>query len=421
MQPSSRSVEVVGSRPEAVRVPIRTRGRDAVTRRAAGRARFAASSRVSSHAILLLTLVVLPCRGVADPRPFDARVVWSGAERVYIAAADSVALAPGDSLTFVHRKKNVATAVVAEVPARDLAAARLTSGSLARVRLDRVRILASRPPLRPLPRLRVGVPGRGRSSLLFACAEPRPRAPLDGAGGPTPGPGSDATGTGYRMDSLAANEYRLVRLGAAPATAPWPDTLLVRLYAVIADQEIALERGDLDLAVFWPGEASSRLRSDPRWRDLVYGARSGGALAGVAAGSGAHDPPPVSADHPALAALNAELFRGDLAPWRGDPAPTIPAPYATMLRFEVDPACPGKSAIERHLARSLPSADGAGTTPVLLFWSAAPASASPAGAVRLFTMRCPIAAAPGLRAYVRAIGADALADLIECPPPGATP
>src|SRR5205814_1296313 len=82
--------------------------------------------------------------------------------------------------------------------------------------------------------------------------------------------------------SLAENEYRFVRDPGAAAT-PWPDTIMVGLFGETSDEEIALERGELDVAVFWPGEASARLRADPRWRGFGYGWR-GQLVAGVPAG-----------------------------------------------------------------------------------------------------------------------------------------
>src|SRR4029077_8015933 len=71
-------------------------------------------------------------------------------------------------------------------------------------------------------------------------------------------------------------------MGAPPA----PDTLLVRLYGESADEEIALERGELDVAVFWPGELSTRMREDPRWGGALLGLRAHGVIA-VAALHGA--------------------------------------------------------------------------------------------------------------------------------------
>src|SRR5207244_1702973 len=82
-------------------------------------------------------------RAAAEPRAVDARVVWARADRVYIAAPDSIALKTGDLIMLTRGKKTVASGEVTEVLARDLAAARITSGSLARItRLDRLNLVA---------------------------------------------------------------------------------------------------------------------------------------------------------------------------------------------------------------------------------------------------------------------------------------
>jgi hypothetical protein len=337
-------------------------------------------------------LAAFSVRSEAEPVPVDARVVWARADRAYLAAADSIALAPGDLVTVRRGKKTVASGEVAEVLARDLAAAHLTAGSLEHEKkLDRLRVFAERPPLRPLPLLRIGYPGRGRANLLFACEAPRPRV------------------AGFRTDSLAENAYRFVREEAA---ATWPDTILARLFGESADEEIALERGELDVAVFWPGEASSRLRADPRWQRLGYGAR--GVLAALGPAGGTRDTSAaISPDLPPLAALNAELFRGDLAPVPGAAASAARAP-SPALRFEVDPSCPGRAAIERCLARATPAGPRDSSTVRLAYLDL---HAPPPPHATLFTVRCPIAFDPVLRRHLAALGFDSIAALLECGPP----
>ena len=378
------------------RRPTETHGRPHVSARILPAAAFA-------------VLAALPGRGAAEPRPLDAKVVWARAERVYVAAPDSVALAPGDLLTLARGKKTVATAEVVQVLTRDLAAARLTSGSLERARLDRLRVLAERPPLLPLALLRIGYPGSGRASLLFACGGARPRPPH----------------AAFRTDSLAENAYRFVRTGETPG-APWPDTILARLFGESADEEIALERGELDVAVFWPGEASSRLRADPRWQALAYGAR--GVLAAVApAGSTpATGPAALSPNLAPLAALGDEMFRGDLAPWRdsgASPAPPAPQPAPAGLRFVVDPSCPGRATIERFLARVSPGAEARRDSAIVrLIYQDSPAR--PPDSLRvtpLFVVRCAVAFEPGLRAHVAALGTDAIVGMLECGAGGRAP
>ena len=140
----------------------------------------------------------------------------------------------------VHSYLQLATGEVIRVFDRELALARLTSGSLTRVRsLDRLRVLGEPQRLRALPLLRLGAPAPGRASILFACDD----VALD----------SSCAAHGYRTDLVAGHSFRLVRSRESSSPAPWPDTLLIRLFDEAADEEIALERGELDAAVFWPG------------------------------------------------------------------------------------------------------------------------------------------------------------------------
>lgn len=362
---------------------------------------------VSGARILLAAtlgvLAAFPGRGATEPRSLEAKVVWARADRVYIAAPDSLALAPGDLLTLARGKKTVATGEVVQVLARDLAAARLTSGSLERARLDRLSVLTERPPLRALAVLRIGYPGRGRASLLFECARSRPRPPL----------------SAFRTDSLAVNAYRFVRTGDTLG-APWPDTILVRLFGESADEEIALERGELDLAVFWPGEASSRLRADPRWQRLAYGSR--GVLAAIAPAGGA--PVALSPDLAPLAALNDELFRGDLAPWRdagASSAPSAREPSPADLRFVVDPSCPGRPTIERFLARVSPRAEARQDPAAVRLTYLFDSNIQSLRVTPLFAVRCAVVSEPGLRAHVAALGADAIVNMLDCGTGGRAP
>src|SRR6185436_8262628 len=102
-------------------------------------------------------------------------------------------------------------------------------------------------PLVRVATLRVGLPSPRRSNLLFTCD----------AALAVPRIGS-AT---YARDTLDATGRRWLRV---PAPSPEsvgtraPDTLSVRAFEDATDEEIALERGELDAAVFWPGELSAR-------------------------------------------------------------------------------------------------------------------------------------------------------------------
>ncbi len=427
---------------------------------APGRALLAAS---------LLSLVAMFDLAAAEPSPLNARVVWVHDQRVYLASPDSTAIEPGLVLSFVFRGKRIATGEVSQVYDRELACARLTSGSLESVKkLERLRLLAERPPVRPEPRLRVGCPSRGRSNLLFACDPVSVRPPLpDGA---------------YRTDHSSEHSWRLIRESAISLRAPWPDTLLIRLFDDAADEEIALERGELEVALFWPGELSSRMREQPQWRDCPLGTRGRGVVATMGLGPEGSDGPPAFAipESLSLAMLNQELFRGDLAPWvDASMGPETSHAFSGSrasggARFVVDPSIPGHQALERFLnrgerARSAPE----GAPQLRVFYLDAPihaldslalgvadyvrssalppaltsradslaaeirrsaAAGQPPAPDRLrhsiadsmhvrfaFAVRCPVLCAPALRRYVGALGADAFADLLGCPPAGRQP
>src|SRR5262249_42508998 len=98
--------------------------------------------------------------------------------------------------------------------------------------------------------LRVGSRAPGRSANPFPCA--RTELGLDAAT--------------HRIET-SGRALRVTRLPDAPASTSWPDTLLVQPFDDPADEEIALERGEIDVGGFWPGELSSHLREHPRWRD----------------------------------------------------------------------------------------------------------------------------------------------------------
>src|SRR5205814_7558253 len=195
---------------------------------------------------------------------------------------------------------------------------------------------AEPPPIRTLSVLRVGFPTR--PSLLFKCDGWSIKAP--------------ATSAAYRSEVSSSSAYALVRNSSGTRADPWPDTLLVQLFEDSTDEEIALERGELDVAVFWPGEGSETMREHP---GLLYGSRSNGILAVL---------PPRTApgtafsasDSSAAAALNGIVFRGDLAPLDpstgGVASNQLPAPVrGDFARLEVDHSCPGWQTIERFVNR----------------------------------------------------------------------
>ena len=380
----------------------------------------------------------------AQPRELEATVVWARPDRAYVAAPDS-ALDPGDLLTFEYRGKKIASGEVARVHDRELAVVVLTSGSLSPAKkLDRIRILAERPRLSALPVLRVGYPGRGRRNLVFACDDMSIASFL--------------AVTDYRTESSAEDSYRLVRGPRSSIEAPWPDTLLVRLFDEPADEEIALARGELDLAVFWPGELTTHMRDDPRWRDPLSGVRSRGVIA--AKGAGDLD----------WARLNRQIFRDDLVAW-GQAARLAPLPSAggsarpETLRYAVDRSWPGHGVVEGFLNRGLrPSASPDDGRSVRLFYVDAPIAAPESLALEvadylgsispehraqagtltrvirrlaaakepvtvqfleqslrdldaslIFAIGCPVVCEEKLRRYVKALGGDALVNLMSCP------
>src|SRR5262249_11414637 len=178
-----------------------------------------------------------------------------------------------------------------------------------------------------------------------------------------------------------------------------------------------------------------------------------GVVAALGLGAGA------GRDSSALAAMNQDLFQGDLSAWptaRGAPATTARGRGAT--RFQVDPSCPGAPLLERYLgySRGTPSESEDAWT-VRVFYvdapvdtmarvalaltryaranaatkaqlaradslessllrgsgSAPPSSDALQAALRealsasiVFTIRCPVLIAPHVRPYVAALGAD---------------
>jgi hypothetical protein len=203
-------------------------------------------------AALALLAFQSPCRtNAAEPQP---HVLWVRGDHVYASLPDSTFAEAGDRVTLRDRKKTLATGEVAEVIRGEVALVRIHSGSLEGVRkLDQVRLRFERAPLPPLEALRIGVPSARRRS---DCDELVGVAP--------------AAAPPYLVSLRNPMTWRLVRDTAdsarpAPgAAAAWPDTLVVSLFDESGDEEIALERGELDVAIFQPGELSARMRGDPR-------------------------------------------------------------------------------------------------------------------------------------------------------------
>jgi hypothetical protein len=356
----------------------------------------------------------------AAPEAWNAQVLWTSADRAYVVLAESTAVEPGTLLTFEEGETTIATGEVAVAYEGQLVAVSITSGSLEKVRsLPAVRIRAEPPSIRPRSLLRIGYPAPGRSNLLFTCERVTPRPPLD----------IDL----YRVDALSDRSFRFVRRSEIASDAPWPDTLLVRLFEIAADEEIALERGDLDVAVFWPGEPSPHIRSHTAWKGSPSGSFAGWSLAaqlpatldpGALVSSGA--------EARVLRAMNEDLFRGDLSTCGSVPASAPPdsaAPRAaTRARFEVSRAIPGWQTLERFLNQGLPSKPASGTPLVRLQriqerpqdapagGTADPSPSDPSQDACVFDIRCPILSVPRLRPYMDALGPDAMVRLFTCSP-----
>jgi hypothetical protein len=341
----------------------------------------------------------------AELRGIAARVLWIRDGAIYVAAPDSGSLGPGTTLEFSRDGRALATARVSRMLDAHVALARLESGSLAgEHRLDELAVRAEAAPLERVGRVRLGLPGRERVSLLFRCVRTGVETRLGSAT--------------YAPDTVRGVLRLMRQPSETPADGPAPtapDTLEVRFFSDAADQEIALERGELDVAVFWPGELSARMRGDARWKDFARGLRARGVLAAVrpARDTLPYDPRP-------LAALEREAFAGDLLPWRElEPAPersVTPRP----LRWQVDPALPGARILERILQRA---GNPAVQRTARLTWLDVPVAARDAvqgtwrtpGVEPLHALRCPVLVAPALRpAFAVMGGADAFANLLRC-------
>jgi len=208
----------------------------------------------------------------AAPVEVGANVLAVRESRVYLEVPPSAALQSGLTITLLSGERAIATAVITRVYDSEIAVATLNSGSLAGVtNLEGLRVTVDRHPAPPAL-LRLGYPSSRRVTAGFRCRNARLSPALETLG--------------YRAVSRS-DPHRLVRDTSITADAPWPDTLLVRFFDESADQEIALERGELDVAVFWPGELSKHMRESPRFRDLQMTPRTGGAADTAVAGGAA--------------------------------------------------------------------------------------------------------------------------------------
>ncbi|HEX4942088.1 MAG TPA: hypothetical protein VFW51_06115, partial [Actinomycetota bacterium] len=215
----------------------------------------------------------------------------------------------------------------------------------------------------------------------------------------------------YRVELIDARVYRMTR---DPGPAAWPDTVLIHLFVDSADEEIALERGDVDIAIFWPGELSTRMREHARWRGSPSGVLDGRILAFV----GGLDVSDAVPDTASARAFRDDLFRGDLTtdglPW-GGPRSDLQRRYWQFLSQNLELDVPGAPQIRQWIAQQkrimftgakLPRAR-------LTIIEDAP-DRRDSGTHPLFRLRCPVVCAAALRPFVDAIGADVFANLARC-------
>jgi len=354
--------------------------------------------------VALLAAFVVPLAASAEPSELSVRVVWTRGSRAYVAARDSGVLAPGLALTFLDRRRVVATGAIDGMLDGTLASVRLGTGSLERIkRIDRLRVLAEPFERRAWPVLRVGCPRGSRENLVVDCASASIEFPF----------APDL----YRVEPFGEDAWRGVRQPATGTREAWPETLVVRLFADAIDEEIALERGELDIAVFWPGEPSARLRGGP----LRFGTRASSVIAVERAG--------LHAGLARLASANAELFGGDLELLADTLAFEIAdASGVVPPGFAVDLSLPGHTRIEHFLngGATLFLRGKPAPLRVTRIENRAATGDSLAGEparrwLPFFAIRAPIAGSAAALDYLDALDAGAFADLVRCTPREARP
>jgi len=345
-------------------------------------------------------LAVEPVPRRDSPVALNAKIVWVASDRVVLASSDSLGVEESDALQFFDRKKPVASGVVTRIYEPGLVAARVTSGSLGGVKkLDHLRVFASRPDT-PSPRLlRVGYPSARRSNALFRCATMRFRTP-----------------SGYRAD--ATDGRRLIR-GEIPDP-PWPDTLVAQEFDESGDEEIAFERGELDIAIFWPGELSSSERARLDERNHILAPRATGLLAGAFQPvKSANADGTVLVDSARLESMNRDLFGGDLAliPESSVPNPDRSSAGKTRTSIQADRSSPGWQALERSLnkdPRPLAGSMEGGSIRVMYLDRSPENAPSDSTLTWLFRVRCPVLFPSSLRRVIERWHGESLVDLLDC-------
>ncbi|HYJ32703.1 MAG TPA: hypothetical protein VE326_05735 [Candidatus Binatia bacterium] len=347
-----------------------------------------------------IALATASCAAVT-PRSSPTRVLWVRGDHVYVALGDGAPAAPGDSVRFGDRGTPVGSGTVIEVVRDEMAIVALTSGSLARVKkLERVRAVIAHAPGAVPASLRVALPSGDRGNLLFRCPDRPPGVPRLPEGL-----------RGYVLNEAQRSE-RPIRLRPDPHVrppSPWPDTLIVHYFENATDEEIALERGDVDVAVFWPGELSRRMREDARWKDSPRGVRSRGIVAITGA-----DLVPAGLDSSTALALDDELFRGDLE-WTGF---FLPPSERGPGQLGIDESLPGAATLRAWLTRRLGTPRG-GVVGRMAYVDAPFDSAAAPGFQPLYRITCPVVSGPAWRRTVEAIGAGVFVNMAVCAPAAA--
>lgn len=331
----------------------------------------------------------------------NAKLVWIQGNRAYIASDDSLPLLPGSRLEFRYRHKIIAHGEVEAVYEDELVAAGVI-GSFEKVkRLDQVEITAL--PFQPPSSIRIGYPAAGRGCLLFNCTQLTPDSTI--------------LGSAYRPESLGVTSVRFVRTSQPAIAAAWPDTLLVRFFSEATDEEIALEREDIDVGVFWPGEASSHIREVMGWKGPPYGKRNGFALTALAHRTLDSGLFPSETD--ALQRLSDEVFHGDLITFHsGLGIADAPEPRG---RFEVAAGIPGRDVMERALRSAMGNPTTSTNWDGVVRLELVPESTWSPARVGWIGLGCPTISTQRFRKYVAMLDADALVNLLRCAADSAKP
>lgn len=208
-------------------------------------------SRLVGSLLALASLLFICAVAPASPesRPLAAAAISVRDGRAYVAA-DSGSLAIGDRLSFADGKHVIASGCVAGLLDGTVASVQLDSGTLAGVKkLEKLRVTIETAEPARIALLHVGIPAGARRSRVTACAACSLAVPAD-----------------WKSERLGALEWRAIREATA-------ETLVVRLFRDADDESIAWERGDVDVAVFWPDELSASQVARFRKSDLVVGVR----------------------------------------------------------------------------------------------------------------------------------------------------